>query len=393
MQKADLSVVSGWRRLHSPRQWVVILSLAAVVIGVVPLLNRAVPPSSAFYVSDFYLALIGKYLTFAILALGMDLLWGYTGILSLGQGVFFALGGYCMGMYLMLHIGLEGQYKNPMPDFMVFLNWPKLPWYWPPFRNFGFATVAAVAVPTAFAAVFGFLAFRSRIRGVYFSIITQALTYALMLLFFLNELGVGGNNGLTDYKTIAGFRLKETSTMVGLYVITGLVLLGAYVLCRWLTRSKFGRVLEAIRDGENRVRFSGYSPVGFKLFVFVVAAALSGIAGALYVPQVGIINPSRLEPAESIEIAIWVAVGGRGTLSGAILGALVVNGLKSWLTTRYPGSWLFVLGALFVGIVMLLPDGLVSLPRRLGPLWTRLRGRPSPPPPSLNVVREKEQNA
>jgi urea transport system permease protein len=393
MQKADLSAESGWRRLHSPRQWVVILSLAAVVIGVVPLLNRAVPPSSAFYVSDFYLALIGKYLTFAILALGMDLLWGYTGILSLGQGVFFALGGYCMGMYLMLHIGLEGQYKNPMPDFMVFLNWPKLPWYWPPFRNFGFATVAAVAVPTAFAAVFGFLAFRSRIRGVYFSIITQALTYALMLLFFLNELGVGGNNGLTDYKTIAGFRLKETSTMRGLYVVTGLALLGGYVLCRWLTRSKFGRVLEAIRDGENRVRFSGYSPVGFKLFVFVVAAALSGIAGALYVPQVGIINPSRLEPAESIEIAIWVAVGGRGTLSGAILGALVVNGLKSWLTTRYPGSWLFVLGALFVGIVMLLPDGLVSLPRRLRPLWTRLRGRPSPPPQSLDVVREKEQSA
>ena len=213
MQKADLSAESGWRRLHSPRQWVVILSLAAVVIGVVPLLNRAVPPSSAFYVSDFYLALIGKYLTFAILALGMDLLWGYTGILSLGQGVFFALGGYCMGMYLMLHIGLEGQYKNPMPDFMVFLNWPKLPWYWPPFRNFGFATVAAVAVPTAFAAVFGFLAFRSRIRGVYFSIITQALTYALMLLFFLNEFALGGNNGLTDFKTIAGYRLSQMSTM------------------------------------------------------------------------------------------------------------------------------------------------------------------------------------
>jgi len=236
MLKLDASAESGWRRLHTPRQWLVILVLAVVTIGVVPLLNRAVPPSSAFYLSDFYLALLGKYLTFAILALGMDLLWGYTGILSLGQGVFFALGGYCMGMYLMLHIGMEGQYKNALPDFMVFLNWPKLPWYWPPFRNFGFAAASAVLVPTAFAAVFGFLAFRSRIRGVYLSIITQALTYALMLLFFLNELGLGGNNGRTDYKTIAGFRLKETSTMIGLYVVTGFTLLGAYVLCRWITR-------------------------------------------------------------------------------------------------------------------------------------------------------------
>jgi urea transport system permease protein len=227
---------------------------------------------------------------------------------------------------------------------------------------------------------------------VYFSIITQALTYALMLLFFLNELGLGGNNGLTDYKTIAGFRLKEMSTLRGLYVMSGLALLGTYVLCRWLTRSKLGRVLEAIRDGENRVRFSGYSPVGFKLFVFVVAAAISGLAGALYVPQVGIINPSRLDPAESIEIAVWVAVGGRGTLTGAILGALVVNGLKSWLTTKYPGSWLYVLGAVFVVVVMLLPDGLISLPRRLAALWKRFR--PEAPKPAvaapLPVAAEKE---
>jgi urea transport system permease protein len=392
MQKPEFQSETGWRRLHTPKQWLVILVLSVVAIVVVPLLNK-LPPSSSFYLSDFYLSLLGKYLTYAILALGMDLLWGYTGILSLGQGVFFALGGYCMGMYLMLHIGLEGQYKNSLPDFMVFLNWPKLPWYWPPFGNFGFASVSAVVVPTAFAALFGFLAFRSRIRGVYLSIITQALTYALMLLFFLNELGLGGNNGLTDYKTIAGFRLKEMSTMRGLYVITGLALLGAYVLCRWITRSKLGKVLEAIRDGENRVRFSGYSPVGFKVFVFVVAAAIAGLAGALYVPQVGIINPSRLEPAESIEIAIWVAVGGRGTLSGAILGALVVNAAKSWLTTRYPGSWLYVLGAVFVGVVMLLPDGLVSLPVRLGALWKRL-SRPSPrPAAALEVVREKEQSA
>jgi urea transport system permease protein len=392
MQNPDRSSDTGRRPLLTPRQWLVLLTLSAVAIVIVPVLNK-LSPSSSLYVSDFYLALLGKYLTYAILALGMDLLWGYTGILSLGQGVFFALGGYCMGMYLMLHIGLEGQYKNPLPDFMVFLNWPKLPWYWPPFRSFAFATLAAVAVPTAFAALFGFLAFRSRIRGVYLSIITQALTYALMVLFFLNELGLGGNNGLTDYKTIAGFRLKEAATMRALYVLSGLTLLGAYVLCRWITRSKLGRVLEAIRDGENRVRFSGYSPVGFKLFVFVVAAAIAGIAGALYVPQVGIINPSRLEPAESIEIAIWVAVGGRGTLSGAVLGALVVNGLKSWLTTRYPGSWLYVLGALFVTVVMLLPDGLVSLPVRLRALWSRIARRPPSAAPVLELPREKEQSA
>jgi len=340
MQTPDLSTLPLWRRLHSPKQWAFIGFLSVLGIVVVPLLNSAVPSTSWFYLSDFQVTLFGKYLTYAILALGMDLLWGYTGILSLGQGVFFALGGYCMGMYLMLHIGLEGQYHNELPDFMVFLNWPKLPWYWPPFRSFGFATLAAVVVPTGFAALFGFLAFRSRIRGVYLSIITQALTYALMLLFFLNELGLGGNNGLTDYKTIAGFRLKEMSTMRGLYVMSGIVLLLAYLVCRWITRSKLGRVLEAIRDGENRVRFSGYSPVGFKVFVFVVAAGIAGIAGALYVPQVGIINPSRLDPAESIEVAIWVAVGGRGTLVGAILGSLVVNGLKSWLTNKYPGSWL-----------------------------------------------------
>jgi len=392
MQKPDPSEAPLWRRLHTPKQWAAIGVLAFAGIVVVPLLNSSVAPSSAFYLSDYQVTLFGKYLTYAILALGMDLLWGYTGILSLGQGVFFALGGYALGMYLMLHIGLEGQYHNELPDFMVFLNWPKLPWYWPPFRNFGFAAVASVLVPTGFAALFGFLAFRSRIRGVYFSIITQALTYALMLLFFLNELGLGGNNGLTDYKTIAGFRLKEMSTLRGLYVMSGLALLGTYVLCRWLTRSKLGRVLEAIRDGENRVRFSGYSPVGFKLFVFVVAAAISGLAGALYVPQVGIINPSRLDPAESIEIAVWVAVGGRGTLTGAILGALVVNGLKSWLTTKYPGSWLYVLGAVFVVVVMLLPDGLISLPRRLAALWKRFR--PEAPKPAvaapLPVAAEKE---
>ncbi|HZE99604.1 MAG TPA: urea ABC transporter permease subunit UrtC [Planctomycetota bacterium] len=394
MQTPDPSTLPLWRRLHSPLQWAVLAVLAFVAIVVVPLCNSVVPPSSSFHLSDFQITLFGKYLTYAILALGMDLLWGYTGILSLGQGVFFALGGYCMGMYLMLHIGLEGQYHNELPDFMVFLNWPKLPWYWPPFRSFGFAIVAAVAAPTLFAALFGFLAFRSRIRGVYLSIITQALTYALMLLFFLNELGLGGNNGLTDYKTLAGWRLKEMSTMRGLYVVTGIVLVLTYILCRWITRTKLGRVLEAIRDGENRVRFSGYSPVGFKVFVFAVAAAVAAIAGALYVPQVGIINPSRLEAAESIEIAIWVAVGGRGTLYGAILGALVVNGLKSWLTNRYPATWLYVLGGVFVAVVMLLPDGLVSLPGRLRALWVKFA--PKAPPvalPAVTVAKEKEQGA
>lgn len=388
MRTPDFRRLAALGTLHTPRQWLVLLALSLATIVVVPVLNGLVSPTSSFYLSDFQLILLGKYLTYATLALGMDLLWGYTGILSLGQGVFFALGGYCMGMYLMLHIGLEGQYKNALPDFMVFLNWDRLPWYWPPFKNFGFASIAAIAVPTGFAAVFGFLAFRSRIRGVYFSIITQALTYALMLLFFLNEFALGGNNGLTDFKTIVGFRLKETSTMRGLYVVSGLVLLGAYLACRWITRSKLGRVLEAIRDGENRVRFSGYSPVGFKLFVFVVAAAISGIAGALYVPQVGIINPSRLDPAESIEIAIWVAVGGRGTLFGAVLGAIVVNGLKSWLTTRYPGTWLYVLGALFVTVVMLLPDGLVSLPGRLRALWVRFAPK-SPAAPAMAVAKQE----
>jgi urea transport system permease protein len=393
MLKPDPSTEPLWRRLHTPKQWAIVAALAFAGIVVVPLLNSSVSPSSSFHLSDYQVTLFGKYLTYAIMALGMDLLWGYTGILSLGQGVFFALGGYALGMYLMLHIGLEGQYHNELPDFMVFLNWPKLPWYWPPFRSFGFAALASVLVPTGFAALFGFLAFRSRIRGVYFSIITQALTYALMLLFFLNELGLGGNNGLTDYKTIAGFRLKEMSTLRGLYVASGLALLGTYVLCRWITRSKLGQVLEAIRDGENRVRFSGYSPVGFKLFVFVVAAAISGLAGALYVPQVGIINPSRLDPAESIEIAIWVAVGGRGTLTGAVLGALVVNGLKSWLTTKYPGSWLYVLGGVFVGVVMLLPDGLISLPRRLSAAWKRVRPDPVPAerPAPVAPAREPEK--
>ncbi|HEX7896900.1 MAG TPA: urea ABC transporter permease subunit UrtC [Planctomycetota bacterium] len=365
-------------RLFTRRGWTAFAAATLATVVVVPLLNGALPATSALHVSDFHLTLLGKFLTYAILALGMDLIWGYTGILSLGQGVFFALGGYALGMHLMLGIGKLGQYNNELPDFMVFLNWAKLPWYWPPFRTFSFAAAAALAVPVAFACGFGWFAFRSRIRGVYFSIITQALTYALCLLFFLNEFGLGGNNGLTDFKTILGSRLQSTSTLRGLFVATAASLAGAFLLCRWIVLSKLGRVLEAIRDGENRVRFSGYSPVGFKLFVFAVAAGLAGLAGALYVPQVGIINPEIMRPDFSVEIAIWVAVGGRGTLIGPVVGALAVNALKSWLTSAFPGSWLYALGALFIIVVMWLPDGLVSLPRRLGELRARWTSRNRP---------------
>jgi urea transport system permease protein len=393
MLKSD----GGARRLFTPWQWITLIAGAALVIVVVPVLNAGgVKMGGDPVVPD--ISLFGKYLTYAILALGMDLLWGYTGILSLGQGVFFALGGYCLGMNLMLNIGLEGKYNNPLPDFLVFLQWDRLPFYWPPFRSLPFAVFAVVMVPTLFAAGFGFLAFRSRIRGVYFSIITQALTFALMLLFFMNAFAAGGNNGFTDFKSIAGYRLaagpegigspaEVQSTMRGLYVVSGVVLLAVFLLCRWITRSRLGHVLEAIRDGENRVRFSGYSPVGFKLFVFIVAGAISGIAGALYVPQAGIINPELFKPDFSIEVAIWVAVGGRGTLVGAVLGAILVNALKSWMTRAHPdiwilkklgleqvqNYWLFLLGAIFVLVVMVIPDGLVSVPRRLRALWVRFR--------------------
>jgi urea transport system permease protein len=292
--------------------------------------------------------------------MAMDLLWGYAGILSLGHGVFFALGGYAMGMTLMLAIGDAGVYRSKLPDFMVFLDWKELPWFWRPFDNFWFAVIAALAVPGLLAYTFGFFAFRSRIRGVYFSIITQALTFALMLLFFRNETGLGGNNGLTDFKQMYGYRLHEQSTKLGLYVLSALGLVVAFLICRFVTTSKAGRVLRSIRDQESRVMFLGYDPTRFKLFVYTLSAVLCGLAGALYVPQVGIINPGELQPSTSIEMAIWVAVGGRGTLLGAPLGAFVVNGAKSWFTVAMPELWLYVLGALFVGVTLFLPQGLVG---------------------------------
>jgi urea transport system permease protein len=295
-----------------------------------------------------------------MVALAMDLIWGYTGILSLGHGLFFALGGYAMGMYLMRSIGLEGVYHSPLPDFMVFLDWKELPWYWRGFDHFGFALLMAVAVPGAVAYVFGFFAFRSRISGVYFSIITQALTYAAMLLFFRNATGFGGNNGLTDFKRILGFSLREPSTRAALCAITGAGLAFTYGVCRAVVSSRAGRVIAAVRDAEAKVRFCGYDPVAYKLFAWTLSAMLCGLAGALYVPQVGIVNPSEMQPSSSVEVAIWVAVGGRGTLAGGVLGALLVNGAKSWLTVAFPTAWLYFLGGLFVAVTLVLPGGIVQ---------------------------------
>ncbi|MBM4440697.1 MAG: urea ABC transporter permease subunit UrtC [Candidatus Rokubacteria bacterium] len=354
------------------------LAVAAVVLVVVlPVLNL-LPPSSPLHVSNFTLNLFGKFLTYAILALGLDLLWGYTGVLSLGHGVFFGLGAYAMGMHLMLEIGTQSVYQNALPDFMVWNQVTTLPLFWIPFQSAAFTLVAIVAVPALVGLVFGFLAFRSRIRGVYFSIITQAFALSAWLVFNRNEMNLGGTNGLADFKTIFGFRLSQVSTQRTLYVVTALTLVGAYLLCRWITRSRAGRVLVAIRDSETRVLFSGYAPANYKLFVFVVSAALAGIAGALYVPQVGIITPARMGVLPSIEMVVWVAAGGRGTLLGAIAGAFGVNWMQSWLTTSYPDLWLFFLGALFMGVVLFFPDGVVGAVARAS---ARLRGvgaRPSP---------------
>jgi urea transport system permease protein len=362
-------VLARLRRIHTPLQWAVLCALGLLLLLAVPLLNLAVPETSALHLPNYLVPLFGKFMCYVLVAIAMDLLWGYTGILSLGQAVFFAAGGYAMGMYLMRSIGKQGVYRSELPDFMVFLDWKELPWFWKPFHSFTVACSAALLVPAVIALAFGFLAFRSRIRGVYFSIITQALTYALMLLMFRNDTGFGGNNGMTDFKSIAGHALSEQSTKVGLYLVTSLAVLLSYLGCRYIVTSKAGRVLLAIRDQESRVMFVGYSPVTYKLFAWTVAAVLSGLAGALYVPQVGIINPSELAPANSIEIAIWVALGGRGTLVGAALGALIVNGVKSYLTVAYPEFWLFFLGALFVLVTLFLPNGVLGLLQR--------RARPS----------------
>lgn len=339
--------------------------LTAIVVGaaiIVPILNLAVPADSAFHLSTYTVALLGKYLCFALLALSVDLVWGYLGILSLGHGAFFALGGYAMGMYLMRQIGDRGVYGNPeLPDFMVFLNWSELPWYWHGFDQFGFALLMVVLAPGILAFVFGWLAFRSRVTGVYLSIITQAMTYALLLAFFQNDFGFGGNNGLTDFKDLLGFNLQLDSTRCGLFIASAIALLLGYAVCKFIIQSRLGSLAMAIRDSESRVRFMGYRDEHIKLFVFVVSAVLAGVAGALYVPQVGIINPSEFEPIRSIEMVIWVAIGGRGTLYGAVLGAFVVNYAKTFFTAWQPEAWLFILGSIFVFVTVFMPRGIVGL--------------------------------
>ena len=345
--------------------WSAYITAVIVVCALAPVLNLVVPQDSIFHLSDFYVALLGKIMCYAICALAMDLIWGYTGILSLGHGLFFALGGYMMGMYLMRQIGTDGNYKSALPDFMVFLDWKELPWHWTFSDSFIFQMLMVILVPGLLAFVFGYFAFRSRIKGVYFSIITQALTFAAMLLFFRNETGFGGNNGFSDFKRILGIPIATPSMRMTLFVLTGLTLLGFLLFAKWLVGSKYGRVLQAIRDAETRVMFSGYSPLGYKLSIWVISAVMCGVAGALYVPQVGIINPSEMSPANSIEIAIWAAVGGRATLIGPILGAFIVNGAKSWLTVAYPEYWLYFLGALFIGVTLFLPDGVVGLYRKV----------------------------
>ena len=337
----------------------VLLIVAATAAA--PLLNIYAPEGSALHVPTWSVSLIGKYMCFALLALSVDLVWGYCGILSLGHGAFFALGGYAMGMHLMRRIGDRGVYGHPeLPDFMVFLDWDSLPWYWLGFDSFAFAAVMALLVPGALAFAFGWFAFRSRVTGVYLSIVTQAMTFALMLAFFRNDMGFGGNNGLTDFKDLLGFDLQDGATRNGLFVATGLALAGGLMLCRFIVASRLGRVLIAVRDAESRTRFLGYRDAHYKLFVFVVSAMLAGAAGALYVPQVGIVNPGEFSPANSIEIVVWVAVGGRGTLYGAVLGAVLINYAKSYFTGALPEVWLFVLGGLFIGSTLFLPRGVVG---------------------------------
>ena len=343
----------------------ILIALVVLACAIVPYLNLYVPADSPYHLSTFTVTLLGKYLTYALLALSVDLVWGYLGILSLGHGAFFALGGYAMGMYLMRQIGDRGVYGNPdVPYFMVFLNWEQLPWFWQGFDMFWFAMIMVLFVPGLLAYVFGYLAFRSRVTGVYLSIITQALTYALLLAFFRNEMGFGGNNGLTDFKDILGFSLQSDETRIGLFVASGVALILGYLSCRAIVASRLGRVAVAVRDSEDRVRFIGYRVDKVKLAIFTFSAVIAGIAGALYVPQVGIINPGEFSPLNSIELVVWVAVGGRGTLYGAALGAFIVNYSKTYLTGALPEVWLFALGALFVFVTLYMPKGIVGLMKR-----------------------------
>ncbi len=347
-------------------------ALAALLLLVVlPSLNAFTPAGSFLHVSDFSINLYGKYLCYGILAVSVDLLWGYTGLLSLGQALFFALGGYMMGMYLMRMIGDLGQYHQAIPDFLVFLGWSRLPAFWRPFSSFPFALMMAFLLPGVLSLAFGHLAFRARMRGVYFSILTQALTYAACLLFFRNSLLLGGNNGFTDFKFILGYDLRSPATQRVLYMITAAVLLLVVLACRRLNRTKFGLVQRAIRDSENRVLFSGYAAANYKLFVYVLCAIIAALGGVLYVPQVGIINPSEMAPEKSLEAVVWVAVGGRGTLVGPVIGAIAINALKSWATRAYPDLWLLILGGLFIIVTVFMPRGIVGLPAQINALRRR----------------------
>jgi urea transport system permease protein len=360
-----MSGIAVPRSALGPKGWTALMAAVISVLVMVPVLNLLVPDGSALHMSDFAVALTAKIMCYAICALAMDLIWGYTGILSLGHGLFFALGGYGMGMYLMRQIGRDGSYHADLPDFMVFLDWKAVPWHWTFSESFVAQMILVVLVPGLLAFIFGFFAFRSRIKGVYFSIITQAMTFAAMLLFFRNETGFGGNNGFTDFKRILGIPIAQPSTRMVLFVITGMTLIGFYLMARWLVNTKFGRVLQAIRDAENRVMFCGYNPLAYKLAIWTLSAVMCGIAGALYVPQVGIINPSEMSAASGIEIAIWAAVGGRASLIGPIIGAFFVNGAKSWFTQAFPEFWLYFLGALFILVTLYLPDGIVGGVKKL----------------------------
>ena len=347
------------------RETLLLYGVGLFLLVVLPVLNVLPAEDSWLHLSDFRLNQFGKFLAFAILALGLDLIWGYCGVLSMGQGVFFGFGAYCMGMYLTLQIGTESVYGSELPDFMVWTQVKELPLFWYPFKSFFGGLLGAILVPVLFATLFGFLAFRSRIKGVYFAIITQALAFAAWLVFNRNETRLGGTNGLTDFKQLVGYRLSDPSTQRALYLITVVALIAAYLLCRWIVASRAGKVLIAIRDSESRVTFSGYTPWMFKLFVFVVAAGLAGLAGMLYVPQVGIITPAQIGVLPSLEVVIWVAVGGRGTLIGAILGAVAVNYGRSVLTNYFPEAWPFILGGLFVVVVTMFPDGLLGMIRKV----------------------------
>jgi urea transport system permease protein len=365
-------------KVFSKSELIAIFVAAFVAIVLVPWLNT-LPETSHFHVADFTIGLWGKYFCYAVLAISVDLLWGYTGLLSLGQCLYFALGGYMMGMYLMRMIGSLGQWHKPIPDFLVFLGWTRLPLFWKPFDNFGFALMMVILLPGLLAFVFGFLAFRSRIRGVYFSILTQALTYAACLLFFRNNILMGGNNGFTDFKYMLGYDVRTSATQRGLYIASGIFLLLVYLGLKWFTHTKLGKVQRAIRDSENRVLFSGYAAANFKLFIFVFASIIAALAGALYVPQVGIINPSDMATDKSLEAVVWVAVGGRGTLVGPIVGAIFVNALKSWATEAYPDYWPIILGGMFLLVVLFLPTGLVGLAGHAWALVTRGRRKTAAP--------------